>query len=323
MRLATRIIGSAVIFSALVASASAQPTPIRLGATTTSGEDQVWLMKARPELTPNQGKMYTLDTFPFRGGDLRIKAYLAGQVDGVVTTGSGAVTAATKGVPLTVTAALSEEDNNFYSTSYIVLDKSGLTSANDLKGKTIGVNAVHDAIEFFARLALLKAKLDPDRDVKWAAIPPPALGDALRTGRIDVAGMSQPFFSNEKARGGVRTLFTAEDAAGFKDEFVLAFNPDFLKQHQDAMKAFSADLVAATAYYMDHTVDARKAILAAKLVDMDPSVYLNMVAIPRKRDAAPSLAYFKALQSALKLTGYISDQIDVEKLIDASLLPAN
>ena len=99
-----------------------KPVPIRLGMTATSGEDQIWLMKARPDLTPNQGKAYTLETFPFRGGDLRFKAFQAGQVDGAVATGEGALTAATKGVPLTIVAAISEEDDAVYSSPYVVLD---------------------------------------------------------------------------------------------------------------------------------------------------------------------------------------------------------
>src|SRR3954464_4164044 len=79
---------------ALASQTAAQdkPVPIRLGMTTTSGEDQIWLMKARPDLTPNQGKLYTLETFPFRGGDLRLKPFKAGQVDGAVATGEGALT---------------------------------------------------------------------------------------------------------------------------------------------------------------------------------------------------------------------------------------
>src|SRR5712675_1735466 len=126
---------------ALASQSAAQDKPvlIRLGNTTTSGEDQIWLMKARPDLTPNQGKAYTLETFPFRGGDLRFKAFQSGQVDGAVATGTGAVTAAIKGVPLVIVAAISEEDDAVYSSPYVVLDNAPLRSPRDLKGKTIGL----------------------------------------------------------------------------------------------------------------------------------------------------------------------------------------
>ena len=237
--------------------AQTKPIPIRLGNTTTSGEDQIWLMKARPDLTPNQGKAYTLETNPFRGGDLRFRAFQAGQVDGAVSTGTGAVTAAVKGVPLVIVAAISEEDDAFYSSPYVVMDASPIRSVKDLKGKTIGLNGLREAFELGSRLALLDAGLDPDRDVKWAVVPPPNMGEALRTGKVDLVSLSQPFYAAEAANGGIRTLFTQHTATGFKDEFLLYFNPDFVKKNRDAMRAFLSDFVAATKFYMANTGGAR------------------------------------------------------------------
>ncbi len=89
------------------------------------------------------------------------------------------------------------------------MDASPIRSVKDLKGKTIGLNGLREAFELGARLALLDAGLDPDRDVKWAVVPPPNMGEALRTGKVDLASLSQPFYAAEEARGGIRTLFTA------------------------------------------------------------------------------------------------------------------
>ena len=311
----------AIHFMSVPAMAQQAPVPIRLGMTTTSGEDQVWLMKARPDLTPGQGKLYTLETFPFRGGDLRFKAFQSGQVDGAVATGTGALTAATKGVPLVIVAAISEEDNGHYSSPYVVMEASGIATTKDLKGKTIGLNGLRESFELGARLALLDAGLNPDRDVKWAVVPPPALGDALRSGKIDLASLSQPFFSAEKARGGVRTLFTVATAFGFKEEFLLYFNPDFVKRNQPAMRAFVADFLTATAYYIKNTTAARQSILAAKLIEMDPAVYLPMIALQRKEDGRPSLEYLGALQKALLRAGYVDTTIDLKPIVDTSMFP--
>jgi ABC-type nitrate/sulfonate/bicarbonate transport system substrate-binding protein len=305
------------------AHAQSKPVTIRLGMTTTSGEDQVWLMKAKPDLTPNQGKAYTLQFFPFRGGDLRFKAFQSGQVDGAVATGTGALTAATKGVPLVIVAAISEEDDAFYSSPYVVLENAPLQSAKDLKGKTIGLNGLRESFELGARLGLLDAGLDPDRDVRWAVVPPPTMGEALRSRKIDLASLSQPFFAAEQARGGVRTLFTAHSAMRFKEEFVLYFDPEFVKRNRTAMQAFAADFLAATTYYRANTRAAREAISAAKLVDMDPAIYLPMVALKRKDDGRPSLEYFAALQKALMRAGYIDRAIDLASVVDTSLFPAS
>ena len=303
------------------ARAEDKPVPIRLGMTTTSGEDQIWLMKARPDITPNQGKAYSLELFPFRGGDLRFKAFQSGQVDGAVATGTGALTAASKGVPLVVVAAISEEDDAVYSSPYVVLDGSPIASAKDLKGKTIGLNGLRESFELGARLALLDAGLDPDRDVKWAVVSPPIMGEALRAGKIDLASLSQPFFSAEKARGGIRTLFTANSAMKFKEEFVLYFNPDFIKRHRRVMEAFLSDFLTATKYYVAHTREAREAISAAKLVDMDPAIYFTMVALKRKDDGRPSPEYLDALQKSLIRAGYTDHTVDLGSVVDTSMFP--
>ena len=50
------------------AFSQAQPVTIRIGHGS-AAEDQLWLMKAKPEITPNQGKLYKLDFTLFRGGD--------------------------------------------------------------------------------------------------------------------------------------------------------------------------------------------------------------------------------------------------------------
>lgn len=308
------------LFSAMDgAAAQSKPVTIRMGNTTTSGEDQIWLMKARPDLTPHQGKEYVLETFPFRGGDLRFRAYQAGQVDAAVATGTGALTAATKGVPLVIAAALSEEDDAVYSSPYVVLKNSPLKSPQDLKGKTIGLNGLRESFELGVRMALIKAGLNPDRDVTWTVVPPASMGDALRAGKIDLAAISQPFFAAEQAKGDVRVLFTVHTADEFKEEFVVFFNPEFIKNNRTAVKAFLADFRVATKYYIEHEQEARKAIAGAKLVDMEPSIYLTMVGLKRKADGKPDPDYLLALQKALIRVGYVDKAIDLKTVFDASL----
>jgi ABC-type nitrate/sulfonate/bicarbonate transport system substrate-binding protein len=300
-----------------------KPVPIRLGNTTTSGEDQIWLMKARPDLTPNQGRLYTLETLQFRGGDLRFKAFQAGQTDGGVGNGAGVVQAAVKGVPLVALAAISEEDNAVYSTPYIVLDSGDIKTTRDLRGKTLGMNGLRESYELGARLALLDAGLNPDRDVKWTVLPLVSMGDALRARKIDLAGISQPYFANEVARGGVRTLFTVHDAMKFKEEFLIYFNPDFLKKNPNAVRGFLSDFVAATQFYINHTLESRQSILKAKVFETDPDVYLNMPALKRKADGKPDIEYLKQLQEGLFRAGFIDKRIDVSKIVDLSLFPGS
>ena len=57
-----------------------EPPLIRFGRGF-AAEEQVWLMSARPDLTPNQGKRYQLKQILFQANPERFQAYLAGELD--------------------------------------------------------------------------------------------------------------------------------------------------------------------------------------------------------------------------------------------------
>jgi hypothetical protein len=61
-------------------SFAAEPPLIRFGRGF-AAEEQVWLMSARPDLTPNQGKRYQLKQILFQANPQRFQAYLAGEID--------------------------------------------------------------------------------------------------------------------------------------------------------------------------------------------------------------------------------------------------
>ena len=75
---------------------AAQPVAIRLGHGP-AAEEQLWLMKAKPDLTPGQSKDYALDFQLFRGTDQRFKAVEAGQLDMFTGSASSAILAWSQG----------------------------------------------------------------------------------------------------------------------------------------------------------------------------------------------------------------------------------
>ena len=54
--------------AAALGPAAADPVKIRIGHGP-SAEDNLWLMKTRPDLSPNQGSAYALDFALFRGSE--------------------------------------------------------------------------------------------------------------------------------------------------------------------------------------------------------------------------------------------------------------
>jgi ABC-type nitrate/sulfonate/bicarbonate transport system substrate-binding protein len=313
-----------VAVAALVGSvvgALAQAVPIRLGHGP-AAEEQLWLMKAKPDLTPGQGKDYTMDFQLFRGTDQRFKAVEAGQLD--VFTGSAASTilAWSQGFDFKAMASISRESNKGFVVQYMVLQDSPVKTVPDLKDKTVGNNAARSSIELWARLALAKHGLNPDRDVSWAIVPFPSQGEAVRSGKIDVGAFPQPFAAAEIGKGGLRTLFTSREGNPSDEEVQLVLvAKEFAAKHQAALRSFLADFVAATKFYLEKPREARLALLDSQLVRLPRDLFLGMQDHYRDPSGRISMEAMKAAQDAMLKIGYQKQPVDIEKFVDLSLLP--
>jgi ABC-type nitrate/sulfonate/bicarbonate transport system substrate-binding protein len=302
-------------------SAGAEPYKIRVGHGA-AVEEQLWLMKALPSVTPNQGKAYTLDYQLFRGTDQRFKAVEAGELDVFTASGATAVMAYAQGLRFKAVASISMESSRGFVTQYVVLADSPVKSIADLKGKTLGNNSARSSIELWARLALEKHGLNPDRDVQWAIIPFPAQGAALRSKRIDVAALPQPFAAAEAAKGGVRTLFTSKEGMPADEEPMLVLvTEDMASKRADTLRAFMADFVAATKYYVEKPKEARKALIDAKIVRVPENLYVNMEDNYRNPTARIDIDSLRKVQDFLLAQGHQKNKVDPAAFVDLSFLP--
>lgn len=318
---AYRAAALAAAFLAVGGMASAEPYKIRVGHGA-AVEEQLWLMKAMPAITPNQGKAYTLDYQLFRGTDQRFKAVEAGELDVFTSSGATSTIAFSQGLKFKAVATISMESNKGFVTQYVVLADSPIKSIADLKGKTLGNNSARSSIELWAQLALEKHGLNPDRDVQWAIIPFPSQGEALRAKKIDVAALPQPFAAAEMAKGGVRTLFTSKEGMPFDEELMLVLvTPDFAAKRPDVLRAFLADFVAATKFYVEKPKEARKALIDAKMVRVPEALYVNMSDNYRNPTARIDIEALKKAQEAAIAKGQQKNRVDPAAFVDLSFLP--
>jgi ABC-type nitrate/sulfonate/bicarbonate transport system substrate-binding protein len=304
----------------LAVPAAAEPVTIRVGHGA-AVEEQLWLMKAKPEVTPSQGKAYTLDFQLFRGTDQRFKAVEAKQLDVFTSSASSAIVAYSQGLRFKAVASISMESSKGFVTQYAVLAASPIKAIADLKGKTIGNNAARSSIELWARMALLKHGLNPDRDVNWAIVPFPAQGEALRSGKLDVAALPQPFAAAETARGGVRTLFTSKEGIPFDEELILLLvTEEFAARQDTALRAFMGDFVAATKFYVERPREARKALIDAKLVRIPEQLYVEMADNYRNPTARIDIEALKKAQDVMLAQGHQKTRVDPAAFVDVSYL---
>jgi ABC-type nitrate/sulfonate/bicarbonate transport system substrate-binding protein len=299
----------------------AEPVTIRVGDGF-AVEEQIWLMKAMPSVTPNQGKIYNIDLIPFRGADMRFAAFEAGQIDMGTGGAQAVILAASQGADLRIIASISREQEPGFVTHYMSLTTMPFGGLADMKGKIIGTNAANSSIVVWAQLAAAKAGLNPTRDVRFAVVPFPTQGEAVRSGKLDIGAFPQPFAANEIAKGGLKTVFTSKTGAPFPEELnVLIASPEFLHKHPDVVRAYLSDFVATTHYYLAHPREARQALIDAKAVSIPADLYVNMDDNYHQPDARIDLDALEKDQTTFLDMGFQKKKINLREFVDMSYLP--
>jgi len=299
-----------------------EPPMIRFGRGF-AAEEQMWLMSVRKDLTPNQDKKYRLNQILFQANPQRFQAYLAGELDAGTAPGLSVIFARAQGIDMKVVASICQEAAGHFSTTYMVKDDSPIKTAKDLKGGTIGVVEYKTATDLWARAGIINAGLAPDTDVKVFALPFPAMGEAVRSGKISAGTFVEPFYSEQMAQGGLRKLFTAREAVGYDHEILdIWFGEKFLKQHPDVVRAFLADYVAVTKYYLANTDQAKRDLSKAGFVRTPVEVYVKNADWKRDPDGRVDVESLRKLSTfMLEKLKWLEKPVNADEMADLSYLP--
>jgi ABC-type nitrate/sulfonate/bicarbonate transport system substrate-binding protein len=304
-------------------SVAAEPPLIRFGRGF-AAEEQVWLMSARPDLTPNQGKRYQLKQILFQANPERFQAFLAGELDAGTAPGLAVIFARAQGMDMKIVASVClEAGGKYFATTYMVKDDGPIKSIKDLKGGIVGVVGIKTATDLWARAGLINAGLVPDKDTKVVPMAFPVIGDAVRTGKVSAGTFVEPFYSAELAKGGLRKLFTAVDAVGYDHELLdIFFGEKFLKEHPDAVRAFLADYVAVTRYYLANMEQAKTDLHKAGFVRTPLPAYLKTRDWKRDPNARVDVESLKKLSAfMLDKLEWLEKPVNVDSMVDQSFLP--
>jgi ABC-type nitrate/sulfonate/bicarbonate transport system substrate-binding protein len=305
--------------------AIAQTAPLIRFGRGFAAEEQVWLMSARPDLTPGQGKRYQLKQILFQANPERFQAYLAGELDAGTAPGLAVIFAREQGVDMKIVASICLEaaGKEYFRTMYMVKDDGPVKSAKDLKGGVIGVVGIKTATDLWARAGLINAGLVPDKDTKVVPMAFPAMGDAVRTGKVSAGTFVEPFYSAELAKGGLRPLFNAVEAVGYDHELLdIWFGEKFMKANPDAVRAFLADYVAVTKYYLANMAQAKADLHKAGFVRTPLEVYLKNADWKRDPNARVDVESLKKLAVYMRdKLQWLEKPVNVDAMVDQSFLP--
>jgi ABC-type nitrate/sulfonate/bicarbonate transport system substrate-binding protein len=119
----------------------------------------------------------------------------------------------------------------------------------------------------------------------------------------------------------VRTVFTSKTGMPFDEELVvLVGHALYLKAHGEAIRAFLADLEAATQYYLAHPVESRQILIDKKFVLVPADVYLHMEDYYRDPHLRVDVDALKKMQDAQVAAGFQKKKADITTLVDLSYL---
>ena len=315
----------ALVLGFFTVNALAQSAPLIRFGRGFAAEEQVWLMSARPDLAPNQGKRYQLKQILFQANPERFQAFLAGELDAGTAPGLAVIFARAQGMDMKIVASvcLEAKGDKYFTTTYMVKEGGPVKSVKDLKGGTIAVVGIKTATDLWARAGLINAGLVPDKDTKVVPMAFPVIGDAVRTDKVSAGTFVEPFYSAERAKGGLRTLFTAVDAVGYDHELLdIFFGEKFLKQHTDAVRAFLADYVAVTKYYLSNMEQAKRDLHKAGFVKTPIDIYLKNADWKRDPNARVDVESLKKLATFMhEKLQWLDKPVNVDSMVDQGFLP--
>jgi ABC-type nitrate/sulfonate/bicarbonate transport system substrate-binding protein len=315
----------ALVLGFFTVNALAQSAPLIRFGRGFAAEEQVWLMSARPDLAPNQGKRYQLKQILFQANPERFQAFLAGELDAGTAPGLAVIFARAQGMDMKIVASvcLEAKGDQYFTTTYMVKEGGPVKSVKDLKGGTIAVVGIKTATDLWARAGLINAGLVPDKDTKVVPMAFPVIGDAVRTDKVSAGTFVEPFYSAERAKGGLRTLFTAVDAVGYDHELLdIFFGEKFLKQHPDAVLAFLADYVAVTKYYLSNMEQAKRDLHKAGFVKTPIDIYLKNADWKRDPNARVDVESLKKLATFMhEKLQWLDKPVNVDSMVDQGFLP--
>ena len=317
--------GLTAFFIGLSAPAFAEGPAVKIGYDVVPIHLAPLIFGLSNDVLPNKGKTYEPDLIRFRGSSLQLQALAAGELDIAVlafsTLAAGIVNARQDLVAIADVA----QDGPGFSTVYGVLDGSDIKSVEDLKGKTLSINAAGGAVDMAARVVLTKAGLEPGGDVNIIEAGFGAQEAMLREGKTDVAVFLAPFWAKAKTDGGIRPLFYQRDGLGDTQFLLYAARRDFVEKHRDLLVDVMEDYIRGTRWLTDPANRDQAMDMIAAWNKNDQSNYESWALLPSEdyvHDESGRVNA-KALQSnidALHDLGILRETLDVGKILDNSIV---
>jgi NitT/TauT family transport system substrate-binding protein len=213
-----------------------------------------------------------------------------------------------------VALAAAEKFPTPYRLGLLAREGSNVASPASLAGKTIGVPGLNGVIDVMVRKFLAANGVD-EKKVKRVELAFAQMGDALKSGQVDVVAIADPFFSRivDSKLGYPAGAFADVVPAGTVAA-VYAATRNWTVAHADAVKAFRQSLSEATEFIRERTHDDAVRQSLAKYTKLPPQVAGTLVyPTALEPDLTPENLQFWI--DVAKEQGMIAKKVDARSLI--------
>jgi ABC-type nitrate/sulfonate/bicarbonate transport system substrate-binding protein len=318
---------SSVVLSLAVAGylslpVAAQEPTIRVGWTIPAEESKYWIMR-RPEQFPNLGKAYKIEFTQFQGTAPMVQAMVAGALDcstqAPLSLANGALQA---NLQAYIIAQHVGERPGSFSVYWAVKEDAPIKSIADMKGKSVGTNVFGSGILGPMFLLLRRNGLDPEKDIRLVETGFPGSEDAIRTGRVDVGVLNQPFAARAEAKGGLRKLFSLADQQPNIVHILEVCRKEFVDRNPELVKNYVRNLTAGMRMALNNRAETLKVVneVIKAPVEVLDTYLLKANDFAREPGAAPNFAGIQAMLDIYAETGMIKQKLDVSQFRHQSIV---
>ncbi|NPV92325.1 MAG: ABC transporter substrate-binding protein [Firmicutes bacterium] len=148
---------------------------------------------------------------------------------------------------------------------------SSIQGIKDLKGKTIGVDAIGGVPMALLSVELGKLGIDPKNDVTWKAFPGPQLLQALEKQDIDIFATWDPFPELAVKEGKARKIFSTTHDQHYKDQLCcfVGVNGKLAKEKPEVVKAVTEAINEAGKWVQENPKEAARIAVEKQYISGD------------------------------------------------------
>jgi NitT/TauT family transport system substrate-binding protein len=240
-----------------------------------------------------------------------VAAVVGGSADFAILSTVGLMAAVNENVPIEVVGPgyfVNPPEQGYY-----VKEDSDIQTVADIEGKKIGT-AGRGNINELALLALADQEGVPPDSYEWVELPLPDMAQAIRSGRVDVGPLTEPFIT--QSTDGLRELVDNAYAAYGSEDQILTYHitsKQFAEENPEVVAAFKRALMGAMDHANENPDSIREAVGSYTEVD---EATLDAMALPAFSTDMARDSLEEQAQTALEYE-YIEELPDFDKVFPA------